>query len=926
MSSAGISLTSFDPSLLLSYYNSKLPVAGGQQLASPAQATNSATVSDVLPWENLNPPSQQVEDAQTLSLTNFIDLSKVPASAGSTADQKTEQDNQKLFALYQAVNNLAYLASMSQRDGMTSGQLAGFDTRFQQGMAQVQDFIATQSFNNFTLQASAPSASVTSQVAIPFPPMNYAGGSIVADSQVANPLANVSAGDSFDISVKKNGVTTDVPIDLSQVSGPLTLDNIVSYVNQQLSAGGFSTRFKRVMTSGSIDDPTKATYGISITEAPSEQITLSSAAAKPALYFAGTTGSATGTAGIAGVNGSTIGATAPDQQGRLVKLTGLDSSPYGVFNAATNPDNGTTTAQSTVVDANGNVYVLGNATGDFGNQLNQGTQDAVLSKYDSAGNLQWSKLLGSTGTASGAGLALNPGGGVVVVGTTTADLTSAAIADGNNDSFVARYDADGNQVWVKQIQTLSANQATSVSVDSSGNIYVGGQVTGTIGAGQTNQGGGDAYIAKFDSSGALAYEKQSGTSASDTVSATAVASDGGLVVASVQNGHAIVSKYAGGDATAAPVWQVDLGALQNGGSIGGLAVSGSNVYVSGTTSNTALNAGGAASIAQASSGGQDAFVFALTDSGSGVSADHISYVGTSAADQGGGVTVASDGTVYLTGTTKGTFAGQTRSATNTNNAFVTALGADGSVAWTRQYGGAGGQSTGAAIAIDPTGSSVLDALGLPRGTLDINQSLDLSSSTTLRAGDSFQIQIQGAATRTTTVTIDKGETMDSLALKISTALGFSGSASATYANGGKALKISVNPGVTATLIAGPDDFDALARLGIAAGTISNAPSGSAATGSASQVFGLGFSGKPLDIATSTDAGAARAQLLNVLSSIRNAYRATNTPASSATTNPGQTGGTAPAYLTTQLASYQTALSALTALNTSGSSSGTGSLF
>jgi len=933
MSSAGIPITGFDPSLLLSYYNSRLPVApAAQQTSTLAQSANSATANDAAPWENFNPPSQQVEDAQVLSLTNFIDLSKVPASAGSTADQKTEQDNQKLFALYQAVNNLAYLASMSQRDGMTAGQLQGFDTRFQQGMQQVQNFIATQSFNNFTLQATAPSSSVTSQVAIPFPPMNYAGGTIATDSQLADPLANVSTSDSFDISVKKNGVATDVPIDLSQVTGPLTMDNIVAYVNQQLSADGFSTRFKRVMTTGSIDDPANATYGIAINQAPSEQITLSSAAATPALYFAGNTGSATGTSGVAGVNGATIGATPPDQQGRLVKLTGLDSNPRGVFNANTNPDTGTTTAQSTVVDSNGNVYVLGNATGDFGNQLNQGTQDAVLSKYDSAGNLQWSKLLGSAGTANGASLALDPNGGVVVVGTTNADLTSAAIADGNNDSFVARYDADGNQIWTKQIQTLSANQAASVSVDSSGNIYVGGQVTGTIGAGQTNQGGGDAYVAKLDSSGNVIYEQQSGSSGADSVAATATTSDGGLVVASTENGHAILSKYANGDATQAPVWQVDLGDLQNGGAIGGLAVSGGNIYVSGTTSNAALNAGGAASIANGGSGGTDAFVFALTDSGASVSADHVSYAGTSATDQGGGVTVGSDGTIYLTGTTKGTFAGQTRSAVNTNNAFVAALAAGGSVTWTHQYGGADGQSTGAAVAIDPAGASVLDALGLPRGTLDLNQSVDLASSTTLRTGDSFQIQIQGAASRTTTITIDDGETMDSLALKISSALGFAGSATATYANGGKALKISVNPGITATLIAGPADFDALARLGISPGTISNASgnsnsssSSTTATGAASQVFGLGFSGKPLDISTATDAGAARAQLLNVLSSIRNAYRTTNTPAGSTSTASTQSTGAVPAYLTSQLASYQTALSALTALSTSSSTTGTSGL-
>ena len=86
-----------------------------------------------------------------------------------------------------------------------------------------------------------------------------------------------------------------------------------------------------------------------------------------------------------------------------------------------------------------------------------------------------------------------------------------------------------------------------------------------------------------------------------------------------------------------------------------------------------LTAGGQASIATPSTGGTDAFVFSLTDNGTSASANHVSYVGTSASDQGGAVTVGSDGTVYLTGTTTGTFAGQQRNIQNVTNAFATAI-------------------------------------------------------------------------------------------------------------------------------------------------------------------------------------------------------------------------------------------------------------
>src|SRR5690606_5340936 len=249
------------------------------------------------------------------------------------------------------------------------------------------------------------------------------------------------------------------------------------------------------------------------------------------------------------------------------------------------------------------------------------------------------------------------------------------------------------------------------------------------------------------------------------------------------DGRAILAKYAGGDITGAPLWSQDIGALAPGGGISGLAVDGGKIYLSGTTSNPALDAGGVAAIATPHGGGTEAFVFALTDNGASATAERISYVGTGASEQGGAVSVGPDGTVYLTGTTMGTFAGQARNMQNTTNAFATALNADGTVKWIRQYGGADGKSTGAGLAIDPNGSSVLDALGLPRGTLNLDQSVELTSQTTLRAGSSFQIKVMGNGARTATITIDQGETLDSLSTKINAQLGGLGKASVNYLGG-----------------------------------------------------------------------------------------------------------------------------------------------
>ncbi len=908
-------LPSIDPSSLIGYFNAHAPVAHAS--AQSSTATTQTDLGGHPPWETPLAANSPVRDAKILSTTNFINPNNATLTVGASTTDKLAEDNQKLFALYQGVNSLYYLASMSQRSTMTPGQLVGFNTLFQTGLSQVQSFVSSSSFNDFALQAGQTNSSVTSTVGIPSPSFSYKGATIVGDANIENALPNVSAGDSFNIAVTKGGTTTNVPIDLSQVQGPLTIDNIDNYVNQQLAAGGFSTRFTRVITQGSIDDPTKATYGIQITPAPNETVTLSSAAATPALYVAGSTGNPAGSISTTNVNGTSGTSTTPsDVQGRLTKLTNFSSSPTGDFVQTVDPSSGTTTAQATAVDSNGNVYVVGNVTGNFGNEINQGSQDVYLSKYDSAGNLQWTQMLGSAGTASAYSLAVNPQGGVVVAGSTTSQLTQTAISDGNAGSFVTSYDASGNQNWVTQIPTLANNQAQAVSVDSSGNVYIGGQVTGVIGAGQTNSGGTNAYVAKLSAKGSIAYEQQFGPSGKDQVAATATTSDGGLVVASVQNGQAVVAKYANGDATQAPEWQVNLGNLQNG-ALGNLAVSGDQVYLSGTTANGSLDAGGQASIANAGTAGTNGFVFDLTDNGASATPNTVSYVGTSGGNtQGNALTVGQDGTVYLAGTTTGTFAGQTRNVAGVNNMYVAALGSGGTVEWTRQYGGVDGQSTAQGIAIDPQGSSVLDALGLPRGTIRLNEPAYLSSVSTLRTGDSFNIDVRGAAARNTTITIGQGETLQSLVDKINNGLFFNGKASITYGASGQQLKIAVNPGVTANLVAGPTDSDALARLGIPAGALtapakskttsaSTSTSPSSSSG-AQKVFGLGLLNN-MDISTSVGAGAAHAALGNVLAQIRNVYQAINSPPSSTSTTQ-QSSGPAPAYLQSKIGNYSLALS------------------
>ena len=288
------------------------------------------------------------------------------------------------------------------------------DGDYQDGLDQVMEFLKDAEFSNLAVLTGKKTSSITGTGTIAYAKLNYISGPLVKSAAVFEPLPGVSATDTFTVSVTKAGVTTNVAIDLADVTGALTLDNINALVNDELEAAGFATRFKRVQTGGDLTEGT-ATWGTEIKTAAGEVISLSSPQATPAVYVAGSTG-----------RGDNL-------QGRLIKLTDLDGTPTSQFSANIKPDEGTAAAKAVATDADGNVYVIGNSTGSFGSAINQATEDVFLTKYDSAGNVQWTKLLGSAGTAGAYSLAVDPvSGGVVVAGSVTGDLKPTAIGGGTD--------------------------------------------------------------------------------------------------------------------------------------------------------------------------------------------------------------------------------------------------------------------------------------------------------------------------------------------------------------------------------------------------------------------------------------------------------------------------------------------------------------
>jgi len=110
-----------------------------------------------------------------------------------------------------------------------------------------------------------------------------------------------------------------------------------------------------------------------------------------------------------------------------------------------------------------------------------------------------------------------------------------------DDTFIAKYDASGNEVWTRQFGTSGNDLAYAMVADGSGNIYVAGGTEGSF-PGQTSSGGVDAFIAKYDTSGNEIWTTQFGTGDFDVVRAMVADGSGNMYVTGKTGGDVFIMK------------------------------------------------------------------------------------------------------------------------------------------------------------------------------------------------------------------------------------------------------------------------------------------------------------------------------------------------------------------------------------------------
>ncbi|MDX1957501.1 MAG: hypothetical protein SFU98_02955 [Leptospiraceae bacterium] len=142
----------------------------------------------------------------------------------------------------------------------------------------------------------------------------------------------------------------------------------------------------------------------------------------------------------------------------------------------------------------GESYLSGYVEGavPFDGYANIGTVDGYFTKFNNTGIKQWTRRIGVTGniTAINSTYYDPSEDKLYITGTTGGNLQGNTIV-GTKDMFVAKYDSNGNQIWLKmqgvQNDTISAHHGdpTSITFDNNKTLYSFGETNGTV-AGVSN--------------------------------------------------------------------------------------------------------------------------------------------------------------------------------------------------------------------------------------------------------------------------------------------------------------------------------------------------------------------------------------------------------------------------------------------------------
>jgi hypothetical protein len=198
------------------------------------------------------------------------------------------------------------------------------------------------------------------------------------------------------------------------------------------------------------------------------------------------------------------------------------------------------------VDLSGNILLTGSTDGSFETDDSfQGTKEVLLAKYDSEGTLQWVRQYRtqSERDAEGMGITTDSTGNVFITGKSEGGLLGPKL--GGDDAFVMKYDTDGELLWTKVLGAGGRDTGTDIITDSQGNVYVTGFSSAAFDS--PKAGNIDLFISKLDTTGAILWTQRMDNTSDNVSNGIALDPRGDLYITGWVNGALDTSAHGSND-------------------------------------------------------------------------------------------------------------------------------------------------------------------------------------------------------------------------------------------------------------------------------------------------------------------------------------------------------------------------------------------
>ncbi|MDR1102047.1 MAG: S8 family serine peptidase, partial [Clostridiales bacterium] len=164
---------------------------------------------------------------------------------------------------------------------------------------------------------------------------------------------------------------------------------------------------------------------------------------------------------------------------------------------------------------------------------NSGAVDGIIVRYAANGDVVWSKNIGGTGYDYFDSIAATVDGGFAVVGVSDgAPASSAWGNNGDNDAIIVKYDSAGNVLWAGNVGGANAEEFCGVAATSDGGaVAVGYSYSESTLPEWGRNVGADDVIVKYDAAGNASLAKNVGGSGDEVFFAVAEIANGSYIAA-----------------------------------------------------------------------------------------------------------------------------------------------------------------------------------------------------------------------------------------------------------------------------------------------------------------------------------------------------------------------------------------------------------